>query len=51
LNPAAARLIPSGIFGLQYWLENYLAGQVVTHEKINEAEAMFKSHFLRSGRI
>lgn len=32
-------------FGLQYWLENYLAGQVVTHDKINEAEAMFKSHF------
>lgn len=32
-------------FGLQYWLEQYLTGAVVTAEKIDEAEAMFKTHF------
>ena len=32
-------------FGLQYWLKQYLAGQVVTREKIDQAEKLFKSHF------
>lgn len=32
-------------FGLQYWLKNYLAGPVVTREKIDQAESLFKSHF------
>ena len=32
-------------FGLQYYLNRYLAGEVVTHEKIDEAEAIFHSHF------
>ncbi len=32
-------------FGLQYWLKHYLAGQVVTREKIDQAEKLFKSHF------
>lgn len=32
-------------FGLQYWLQEYLAGPVVTQEKIDEAEDLFKAHF------
>jgi nicotinamide phosphoribosyltransferase len=32
-------------FGLQYYLKEYLEGQVVTKEKIDEAEAFFKDHF------
>eukprot|EP00421_Protoceratium_reticulatum_P022329 CAMPEP_0168388292 /NCGR_PEP_ID=MMETSP0228-20121227/16378_1 /TAXON_ID=133427 /ORGANISM="Protoceratium reticulatum, Strain CCCM 535 (=CCMP 1889)" /LENGTH=227 /DNA_ID=CAMNT_0008401539 /DNA_START=55 /DNA_END=734 /DNA_ORIENTATION=+ len=32
-------------FGLQYFLKRYLAGPVVTMEKIDEAEKYFKSHF------
>lgn len=31
-------------FGLQYFLKNYLAGQVVTQEKINEADEFFTQH-------
>ena len=32
-------------FGLQYWLQEYLAGPVVTQEKIDEADALFHQHF------
>ncbi|MDR3182725.1 MAG: nicotinate phosphoribosyltransferase [Planctomycetaceae bacterium] len=32
-------------FGLQYYLKRYLAGQVVTQEKIAEAEEVFAAHF------
>lgn len=32
-------------FGLQIFLKKYLEGQVVTKEKIDEAEALFKQHF------
>jgi nicotinamide phosphoribosyltransferase len=32
-------------FGLQYILEEYLAGQVVTAEKIDAAERIFSQHF------
>jgi len=32
-------------FGLQYWLQEYLSGPVVTREKIDEAEALFRDHF------
>lgn len=32
-------------FGLQYWLKQYLAGPVVTKEKIDEAEELFYAHF------
>jgi nicotinamide phosphoribosyltransferase len=32
-------------FGLQYFLENYLNGQVVTQEKIDEADDLFNLHF------
>lgn len=32
-------------FGLQYILNTYLAGQVVTHAKIEEAAAFFTAHF------
>ena len=32
------------VFGLQYILKKYLEGQVVTEEKINEAEAQMKEH-------
>jgi len=32
-------------FGLQYYLKEYLEGQVVTKEKIDEAEAVFADHF------
>ena len=32
-------------FGLQYWLKRYLAGQVVTAQKIDQAEELFRSHF------
>jgi nicotinamide phosphoribosyltransferase len=32
-------------FGLQYWLESYLAGVVVTREKIDTAAALFAKHF------
>lgn len=32
-------------FGLQYWLKQYLAGVVVTKEKIDIAEELFNLHF------
>lgn len=32
-------------FGLQYWLKQYLAGPVVTAEKIDRAEQLFNAHF------
>lgn len=32
-------------FGLQYFTKKYLEGQVVTKEKIDEAEEMFNAHF------
>jgi nicotinamide phosphoribosyltransferase len=32
-------------FGLQYFLRQYLAGQVVTAEKIDAAESLFAQHF------
>lgn len=32
-------------FGLQYWLKQYLAGPVVTAEKIDRAEVLFNKHF------
>lgn len=32
-------------FGLQYWLKRYLSGPVVTVEKIDQAERLFKAHF------
>ena len=32
-------------FGLQYFLKNYLVGPVVTQEKINEADELFRAHF------
>ena len=32
-------------FGLQYFLKRYLAGVVVTKEKIDEAEMIYKAHF------
>ncbi|MCB9233827.1 MAG: nicotinate phosphoribosyltransferase [Bacteroidia bacterium] len=32
-------------FGLQYYLKEYLAGQVVTREKIEEAAGYFSRHF------
>lgn len=32
-------------FGLQYWLKQYLVGQVVTAEKIDRAERLFNRHF------
>lgn len=32
-------------FGLQYFIKRYLVGQVVTHEKITEAKALYEKHF------
>ncbi len=32
-------------FGLQYFIKRYLTGQVITREKIEEAEKIYKSHF------
>lgn len=32
-------------FGLRYFLERYLAGEVVTAEKIDAAESLFRQHF------
>lgn len=32
-------------FGLRYFLEQYLAGEVVTREKIDAAESLFRQHF------
>ena len=32
-------------FGLQYYLKNYLEGQVVTKEKIEEAATLYNGHF------
>jgi nicotinamide phosphoribosyltransferase len=32
-------------FGLQYYLKEYLAGQVVTQAKIDQAEKLFAAHF------
>lgn len=34
-------------FGLQYYLKEYLAGQVVTQENIDEADTFYKAHFGR----
>lgn len=34
-------------FGLQYYLKQYLSGEVVTKEKIDEAEALYAVHFGR----
>ncbi len=46
-------MFPSTIFfGLQYYLKRYLEGQVVTQEKIDEAEAVlmpYIGHFNRAG--
>jgi len=36
-------------FGLQYWLNEYLAGPVVTREKIIEADDLFSHHFGNPG--
>nr|WP_202974134.1 nicotinate phosphoribosyltransferase [Fimbriiglobus ruber] len=36
-------------FGLQYFLQNYLQGQVVTREKIDAADDLFALHF--GGRV
>lgn len=36
-------------FGLQYFIKRYLLGQVVTREKIDEAEALFQMHFSGDG--
>jgi len=36
----------STIFGLQYYLKEYLQGRVVTKEKIDYAEKFFKEHFM-----
>jgi len=36
-------------FGLQYFIKRYLLGQVVTKEKIDEAEALFQMHFSGDG--
>jgi nicotinamide phosphoribosyltransferase len=32
-------------FGLQYFIKRYLVGEVVTQEKINEAEEVYRMHF------
>src|SRR5438093_7989453 len=32
-------------FGLRYFLERYLAGEVITPEKIEAAESLFRQHF------
>ena len=32
-------------FGLQYFLESYLAGEVLTLEMIDEADSLFRNHF------
>ncbi len=32
-------------FGLQYYLKEYLVGQVITQEGINEAELLYEQHF------
>jgi nicotinamide phosphoribosyltransferase len=36
-------------FGLQYYLKKYLQGQVVTQEKIDEADELFGLHFGKKG--
>jgi nicotinamide phosphoribosyltransferase len=36
-------------FGLQYYCKRYLCGQVITKEKIDEAEEICNAHFGRSG--
>lgn len=36
---------PVLFFGLQYFLKQYLQGEVVTREKIGEAEKFFRDHF------
>jgi nicotinamide phosphoribosyltransferase len=38
-------------FGLQYYLKRFLEGSVVTREKIDEAEAIFRAHFMGDDRI
>jgi nicotinamide phosphoribosyltransferase len=35
-------------FGLQYFLKRYLAGKVITKQKIDEAEAFWNAHFGRT---
>lgn len=42
---AGARFKETMFFGLQYIVARYLAGQVVTREKIEEAAAICKAHF------
>ena len=32
-------------FGLQYFIKKYLIGQVITKEKIDEAEELYSLHF------
>lgn len=32
-------------FGLQYILKRYLVGQVISREKIDEADAFYRKHF------
>lgn len=39
-------------FGLQYYLKRYLEGQVITQDKIEEADFLFRSHFGdKAGRL
>lgn len=42
---AGAKFDKTVFFGLQYFLMEYLEGQVVTKDKIDEAEELFNSHF------
>jgi hypothetical protein len=39
------KFIGTVFFGLQYLFKKYFCGQVVTQEKINEAEEFYKQHF------
>jgi len=42
---AHGRLLEVVFFGLQYYLKEYLAGNVITKEKIDEAERIFNKSF------
>ena len=33
------------VYGLQYFIKQYLSGQVVTEEKIQQAKKLFAGHF------
>ncbi len=44
-EPRGGRFPQTVFFGLQYFLKRYLAGKVVTSEKITEAGLTFKEHF------